>query len=155
MTSQPGTYVLLLHCAVRKTIQVGRLGSLKTQPGYYLYIGSAFGSGGLAARIRHHLQPAARPHWHIDYLRQISCLEMCWYTCDPQKREHDWAKVIAALPDALLPMQGFGSSDCNCLTHLVFFHYPPQIDLFRRHLLTRCPDHQQIHAEVMRSVKQQ
>jgi Uri superfamily endonuclease len=48
----PGTYALLLPSAKDVVIQVGRLGALRLQPGYYAYVGSALGSGGvLVARV--------------------------------------------------------------------------------------------------------
>ena len=38
------------------------------EPGYYVYIGSGWGPGGLASRICRHLgcRPRRRLHWHID-----------------------------------------------------------------------------------------
>ncbi len=51
-----------------KRLEIGRLGSFNIIPGFYAYVGSAFGPGGLRARIRHHLESVAQPHWHIDYL---------------------------------------------------------------------------------------
>jgi Uri superfamily endonuclease len=58
---------------------MGSLGRLQLRPGYYVYVGSAFGPGGLRARIEHHARPAVRPHWHIDYLRRYTRLEAVWY----------------------------------------------------------------------------
>ena len=48
----PGTYVLVLRCSSNRTIRVGCLGSIRLRPGYYLYVGSGFGPGGLRARNR-------------------------------------------------------------------------------------------------------
>ena len=64
-----GSYVLLLRNQAAVTIQVGKSGMLQTKRGYYLYVGSAFGSGGLDARLRRHFRSEKRHHWHIDYLR--------------------------------------------------------------------------------------
>ena len=38
--------------------------------GKWYYVGSALEPGGLRVRIAHHARIAARPHWHIDYLRR-------------------------------------------------------------------------------------
>ncbi len=49
----------------------GRLGgrSVELEPGVYAYVGSAFGPGGLAARLRRHLcGERRRLWWHIDWL---------------------------------------------------------------------------------------
>ena len=51
-----GTYCLLLHSDADKSIKVGALGKLNIQKGYYVYIGSAFGPGGLKARIGRHIK---------------------------------------------------------------------------------------------------
>jgi Uri superfamily endonuclease len=66
MTSRPGTYALILACRRTGAVRVGRLGTMQLQPGAYAYVGSAFGTGGLEARLRHHLLPASQPDWHID-----------------------------------------------------------------------------------------
>ena len=71
MTCEPGTYALVLRSRKLASLRIGRLGTLKLQPGFYVYIGSAFGTGGLQARIKHHQRIAAHPHWHIDYLREV------------------------------------------------------------------------------------
>lgn len=61
-----GTYVLLSSVSLQKRLEVGRLGAFDLVPGCYAYVGSAFGAGGLRARLGHHLQSNAAPHWHID-----------------------------------------------------------------------------------------
>lgn len=50
-----GTYVLVIRLREPQEISVGRLGVFPFHHGYYVYIGSAFGPGGLKARIRRHL----------------------------------------------------------------------------------------------------
>jgi len=66
--ARPGTYALLLYSASDAEIRVGRLGHMRLQSGFYVYVGSALGPGGVRARVRHHLLDSPRPHWHIDYL---------------------------------------------------------------------------------------
>ncbi len=62
----PGTYALVLACAVANRIRIGRLGLLRLRPGSYVYVGSAFGPGGLHARISHHQHVTQSPRWHVD-----------------------------------------------------------------------------------------
>lgn len=62
MKPQPGTYGHVLSSSMPGLIRVGRLGGLQLQPGFYVYIGSAHGPGGLRARLAHHLGPTSRPH---------------------------------------------------------------------------------------------
>ncbi len=113
----PGTYALLLRSTTAARVRIGRLGIIDLRPGYYVYIGSAFGPGGLRARISHHQRIAQHPHWHIDYLRSHARLAEVLYVCN-SRCEHEWAALIAAVPGAVIPMPGFGSSDCHCLAHL-------------------------------------
>jgi len=117
----PGTYALLLSSATDSSIRVGRLGDLRLQPGYYVYVGSALGLGGVRGRLAHHMRPAERPHWHIDYLRKKTTLEAVWFCYHRKPLEHAWAKRFAAMPGASVPLAGFGSSDCDCESHLFFF----------------------------------
>ena len=132
MTAQPGTYALVLECRKTDPLRVGKLGRLELQPGFYVYVGSAFGPGGLAARIQHHRRIAPRPHWHIDYLRAACELIEVWYTKAKGDHEHSGAKVVGRMPGAVVPMTGFGSSDCACQTHLFWFNEAPSIQTFRR-----------------------
>ena len=117
--ARPGTYALILACRQTGSVRIGRLSRLHLQPGYYVYVGSALGTGGLQARLRHHLQIPARPHWHIDYLRAVCDVREVWFTSDTARFEHRWAKVMAGLPGAGVPLPRFGSSDCACVAHLL------------------------------------
>jgi Uri superfamily endonuclease len=54
-----GTYVLIASVAQMKRLEIGRLGAYDIVPGFYAYVGSAFGSGGLRVRIGHHLESTA------------------------------------------------------------------------------------------------
>jgi len=137
MTSQLGTYALVLTSHKTSLVGIGSLGTLELQPGFYVYVGSAFGAGGLAARIGHHTQIAARPHWHIDYLRAACDLIEIWFTTETARREHSWAEAAAQLPGAEVPMPGFGSSDCQCATHLFWFQRQPSVRMFRQRVRTR------------------
>jgi Uri superfamily endonuclease len=130
MNKAPGSYILMLQCSRGESIGVGRLGTLDVPPGYYLYIGSAFGPGGVAARVGHHRKPALRPHWHIDYLRRVCELVdvRCVYD---EKCEHDWARLLAGSNAVTSPFAGFGSSDCGCYSHLFFSTRKPGAKLWR------------------------
>lgn len=120
-----GTYVLILKAASTRRVRIGSLGLLDLRPGYYAYVGSAFGPGGLRARISHHQHRSAKPHWHIDYLRRATCLVDIFFR-EYEHAEHAWATAIAALPESTIVLPRFGSSDCSCATHLYRFEaYDP------------------------------
>ena len=121
LQSCPGTYALLLSSTTDDTIRVGRLGKLPLQRGFYVYVGSAHGPGGVRSRLAHHLRPCRRPHWHIDYLRPKTRVEDIWVSYGPRLREHEWARRLGEMPEASMPLAGFGSSDCGCKSHLFFF----------------------------------
>ena len=121
LTGIKGSYILVLELSELKQIQIGKLGYFNFPKGYYAYVGSAFGPGGLPARLKHHLKKARRPHWHIDYLGKEAKIKEIWIADQGIQMEHALAEYLMAMENASVPVLGFGSSDCNCLTHLVFF----------------------------------
>lgn len=141
MTTNPGTYALLLHVEDEQIVEVGALGVMTVRPGVYVYLGSAFGPGGLRARVKRHARNDGAQHWHVDYLRAVTTLETVWYTHDATRRECVWAEIVRSLPGATVPMEGFGASNCNCPAHLTRFESAPFLSTFRTRLLAHCPDH--------------
>jgi Uri superfamily endonuclease len=127
-----GTYALILELPDPATIGVGRLGCFRFLAGWYAYVGSARGPGGLAARISRHLRAPKLAHWHVDYLRAAARPVEIWYAVETQKRECAWARALANLPDALIPVPRFGASDCRCPAHLIYWADPPDIERFIR-----------------------
>jgi Uri superfamily endonuclease len=121
LEGQPGTYALLLESANNAEIRIGRLGDLHLLPGFCIYVGSAFGPGGVHARVNHHLLVSLLPRLHIDYLRPRTTLEEVWLRHCRKHREHLWARLLSSMPGVSVPMPGFGSSDCDCSAHLFFF----------------------------------
>jgi Uri superfamily endonuclease len=78
---------------------------------FFAYVGSAFGSGGLRARLGHHLKSTAEPHWHIDYLLQIATPIEIWFTTAKRKLERQWAEMLESAPEFRVAIPRFGSSD--------------------------------------------
>lgn len=114
------TYLLALWLCQPETVSVGRLGTHLFPAGWYLYVGSARGPGGVAARLnRHarHLGRNKRPHWHIDFLREKAVWAGAW--AGAAYLECAWAAEMQRLPHARTIVRGFGASDCGCATHLV------------------------------------
>jgi Uri superfamily endonuclease len=144
MKPQAGTYALVLASNVEETLEIGKLGQLQIRPGFYVYVGSAFGPGGVKARITHHQKISSRPRWHIDYLRASLDLKAIWYTFDPSHREHQWVDVLACTKGATTPIFGFCSSDCQCKSHLAFFSFQPSGRSFRQRLHARLANHRKI-----------
>jgi Uri superfamily endonuclease len=138
LSAGPGTYALLLELPVVSRLRVGRLGLVTFEAPVYLYSGSAFGPGGLAARLMHHLHPAPHPHWHIDYLRRAASVAQVWTTSDPRRLECVWSAAARSLRGAR-EVPGFGSSDCQCNSHLVALPRLPRRVTFRRQLDSLAP----------------
>lgn len=133
----PGTYVLILGISRKARVQIGKLGRFDLTPGYYGYVGSAFGPGGVGSRLVHHLRPVRRPHWHVDHLRKVAHVEETWYAVHDQRREHQWAAMLLGMPNASMAIPGFGSSDCRCPSHLLYFPARPAAGQFLRLLGAR------------------
>ena len=129
--TQEGTYALILCLTGKKTIQVGKLGKFTFPIGCYAYVGSAFGPGGLASRLKYHLHSINSEHWHIDYLRKKAELDEVWICEHERDLEHLWASTFAKMNGAAIPAPGFGSSDCKCSTHLFSFERRPLLEEFQ------------------------
>ncbi len=113
-----GAYILLIHLAQDEEIEVGRLSTFLFRRGEYAYVGSAM--GGLDARVARHLRAEKKRHWHIDYLlERASVTEVLEYE-SPTRIECELSDALAGGATVTMPVQGFGSSDCRCPSHL---HY--------------------------------
>ena len=107
-----GTYILLIELPDSTEIQVGHLGKIQFKTGFYAYVGSAL--GGLEARISRHRRKEKKIHWHIDYLLSEARTKEVYVG---EGKECDIAKKLA---DYLPCVRGFGSSDCDCESHLFY-----------------------------------
>jgi Uri superfamily endonuclease len=123
LPSEKGTYILFLQLAESRSIEVGRYGTCIFPAGIYAYAGSAHGNGGIAARIKHHLNLPERPHWHIDYVRPSMHWEGVFYATDPLSNECTWSKRLFNFPGSRVIIPSFGASDCQkgCPAHLFAF----------------------------------
>lgn len=139
--TRPGTYALLLRIDAVATVAIGRRNQMILVPGWEIYIGSAFGPGGVRARLAHHRRCTTRPHWHIDSLRQHGRLAAVWFSHDPARRECLWAKTLAVDLGGQAPSFRFGASDCRCPAHLHRFRERPHLSAFIAALRARAPDH--------------
>jgi len=89
---------------------------MELKPGLYAYVGSAFGPGGLRARISRHWRREKRRHWHIDWITMSEHCEHVGALVFPNERiESD---LSAILEKHFVPIPGFGASDSPEDTHL-------------------------------------
>jgi len=134
LPARPGSYILFLHLLSSTQVAVGGLGQLSFQPGVYAYAGSARGPGGLAARAARHLRHPKPLRWHVDFLRAHARPLAIWWSEGNRSRECEWAAALARLPQARLPVAGFGASDCRCLAHLILLPALPTRAAFGREI---------------------
>lgn len=114
-----GTYCLIINLNKNDNIKIGKLyENLELKKGYYVYIGSAMNS--LTNRIKRHLSHEKKIHWHIDYLlnNKNSDIEEVLFNISNKKIECELAKIISNKGKKI---PKFGSSDCNCNSHLIYF----------------------------------
>jgi sugar fermentation stimulation protein A len=130
-----GSYVLLMQLKSETHLAVGKLGEFDFHRGYYMYCGSAL--GGLSARINRHLRPDKQLHWHIDYLlRFVDILEV-WYISSDRRLECILCNEARTLSGSEDVAPGFGSSDCRCLSHLLYFKMKPSLEALDEKLLEK------------------
>ena len=129
MKSEPGTYALIFRSRSTAKTQVGRWGKLELEPGYYVYVGSAFGPGGVRARVSRHCRRTKPKRWHIDYLRMYLRPIEAWYSHEPNHFEHEWAGLLSATR-GLSSIKAFGCSDCHCYSHFFSSTTAPNFALF-------------------------
>jgi len=112
-----GIYALIIQVDKDTEVIVGALGKLTFQKGLYAYVGSA--QTNMEQRIKRHLKKEKRLFWHIDYLLNNNAAKIIkvLYKQANKTEECNLAKTIRKTSK---PINNFGSSDCNCKTHL--FH---------------------------------
>jgi len=98
------------------------LGHIKFEKGFYCYIGSAL-KGKLLSRVKRHIsQPSTKKkHWHIDFLLDFPDIKVIKTILipSPLREECKLAETIKKL--STNEVIGFGSSDCDCNSHLYYF----------------------------------
>jgi len=127
-----GTYLLHLALARERVMVVERRvrqgncrGTFALSTGDYLYVGSAFGPGGLASRVGRHLSPEPKArHWDIDFLlsgpSRPARIE-AWGVASLVREECRWAATIARSAVPVVGSvglnarrdRGFGAADCR------------------------------------------
>lgn len=123
-----GSYCLVIHVKNDCRIKIGAHGMVDFNKGYYVYVGSALNS--LKSRISRHVSKKKKKHWHMDYLslnKNTEIIQVIYTHCD-KKIECDISHEIKK--NTTKYIEGFGCSDCKCLSHLYYFdNYDEAINL--------------------------
>ena len=110
-----GVYVLMIVVRRDVTVNVGALGEVFFGKGLYAYVGSA--QKGLKNRVERHLRKVKHRFWHIDYLLGDDAVRVQAVFCKEADKAEE-CRIAEALGESGSPMKGFGSSDCQCMSHL-------------------------------------
>lgn len=137
LPDEPGIYALIGICPRSVWLDLASLGRRWLEAGFYTYVGSAHGPGGIHARVGRHLSRSARLHWHIDFLRPVLRPLVVWHAPAHREYEHVWAEVLSRGRGIRVPVSGFGASDCACASHLFWSVAVPSFDSFKRRLRRR------------------
>lgn len=115
MSVLKGVYVLIIQVDEDTDMNVGALGRLTFKKGLYAYVGSA--QNNLEQRVKRHIRKEKRRFWHIDYLLDNDATKVVevFHKQADKTEECAIAKVIGERGE---PVDGFGSSDCSCKSHL-------------------------------------
>jgi Uri superfamily endonuclease len=120
-----GVYNLIIKLSKSKEIRIGRLGTFIFPRGFYVYTGSA--QNGLGKRIDRHFSNWKKLHWHIDYFLSHAKIVKVLRHIGDRNAECKLSRLIGRYDDADVIVNRFGSSDCNCVTHLYYFKNMPGI----------------------------
>ncbi len=116
-----GSYILIIRLKRDREITIGGLVEVKFRKGYYLYVGSA--KANLTKRIERHKRLIKNYHWHIDYLRAAADFHAVLPVRSSDDLECEIAVALGKIADWRIP--DFGSSDCDCKTHLFGMNEDP------------------------------
>lgn len=115
-----GAYCLIFEIPEEREIAVGCLGTHLFHRGVYAYVGSAL--AGVEQRVGRHKSQKKRLRWHIDFL--LANADILATVAIPGERkdvECGMARALRLCDGASIPVPGFGSSDCRCESHLLYF----------------------------------
>lgn len=116
--AQKGAYILLIRLDRSVPVGAGRQMAGNLSPGIYLYAGSAYGSGGLAARLRRHFRREKKIHWHIDRLT-LQASDLAAFAVAGGNECRLVGQLLTA-GSFEIALEGFGSTDCRtCDSHLL------------------------------------
>ncbi|MDH3580904.1 MAG: GIY-YIG nuclease family protein [Hyphomicrobiales bacterium] len=120
-----GAYALVLRLDTQLEATRPAASSTALLPGWYIYGGSARGSGGLRARLQRHFKRHKPQHWHIDQLTPNAAMLTALVISEGD--ECDLVSRLSASYAFDVAIPGFGSTDCRlCPSHLLTWR-PPEM----------------------------
>lgn len=142
----PGTYVVVMRLNKPVVLRIGRLETFWLPDGYLLYVGSAFGAGGVRSRTTRHRSANVPKMWNLDHIKAVARPVEVWWTHSVVKVECRWAMALAELPGYRCPAPGCGSNDCKtCPAHFYHRSDRPSAEEFAEHVGRGIADHAPIY----------
>jgi Uri superfamily endonuclease len=112
-----GAYLLIIVLANPIALS-GRFAGQTLGSGRYLYAGSAYGPGGIRARVGRHMKQDKKIHWHVDQL--TACAASLKAVGVADGNECALINDLQSTYGMTAPLPGFGSTDCTkCVSHLI------------------------------------
>jgi sugar fermentation stimulation protein A len=122
-----GTYTLIIDCKKPFRVEIGRIGRVQIDEGFFVYTGSALGRGeaSLERRIGRHCRKRKRVRWHVDFLtvrpeiiiRKVICLD------SPERLECRINQLIISELAGKPVAPHAGATDCRCEGHLLSLRF--------------------------------
>jgi len=110
-----GIYCLIIKIKKNINQKIGKLGNVKFSKGNYVYVGSA--QNGIKKRVERHLKKNKKKYWHIDYLLTNKNVKIKKILYKKAKKQEE-CKIANFFKKFAQPINKFGCSDCNCVSHL-------------------------------------
>jgi sugar fermentation stimulation protein A len=130
-TGDSGSYLSVRKLQRNRVIESGGLGKIAFDKGFYIYVGSA--RKGLFARLQRHRRLRKRTFWRVDYLRAEAEVHGVFPIRTRDDLECTLAGELRRICEWEIP--GFGSSDCDCVSHLFGFSTDPLATRAFHHLV--------------------
>jgi len=120
-----GTYLLEFSLGAPLSFTLRSSRRVCLSPGVYFYAGSAFGGGGIYARLSRHLRKDKKKHWHLDFVTTSELFTPLSVIVVPELPvECSLASTVSRFS---VPVPGFGASDCRCSSHLFLAGEPEAV----------------------------
>jgi Uri superfamily endonuclease len=116
--AKKGAYLLLIDIIKPYDVTISTLAETILETGQYIYIGNAYGPGGIQSRLKRHFATSKKTHWHIDHIT-TQAKDVTAYAVE-NGIECDLVKTLFESGRFHFPIKNFGSSDCKlCTSHLL------------------------------------
>jgi Uri superfamily endonuclease len=128
ISSEKGIYCLIFENEDCK-LEIGKKGEFSFPAGFYIYVGSALGPGGIK-RVNRHINLSRnkdkKPRWHVDYLSLNPSFKLASAVCALTSDRLECTLASRLGGDSV---SGFGCTDCTCGSHLFYRKKSPSPEI--------------------------